>query len=933
MQHKNRTDRTRPAARRGLATLWGTLSAAVIAVAFATPFALRHDRLPDRDPIFLQPQPASSVPPGWLATYRSGAAKPLEVFAHTPSASFAASTGESVHPLIAPEGLVARYNGAVAIPTPGRYRFGADFEGGAAEVSVTGKDQSQSTSAVLRRATGSAGPVMSDWLRLPAGEVQVRFQFRRDAGKAARFRAMWEREGVGVEGFLVEPIPASAVTPGKTFEASAAKGLAAQRGRVLLSEMGCANCHLPGAAEEALLTLTPPDLKGIAQRVSPSYLRAWIADPQAHKPGCGMPDLFPQDAKDADAITHFLVSLAPAMPPPAPAATEPAGIERGRELFHRVGCVACHSSADSPSAQAPVPYGNLKNKWRPEALSSFLRDPVAVRHSGRMPSLVLSEDEADSIATYLVNAWGGAAVAEAFTVDAAKARTGREAFVAVGCVNCHVLDRELSAGTRGRRANPLNKLRPGRGCLNAKDTATPRYTMSDDERADLAAAIEQIKSAGDAAAVPAPADHAATRIEALGCVNCHDWHGRGGVHASFTPYFHAAEEVDLGDEGRLPPRLGGVGGKLTSAWLREVLGEAGRARPYMHARMPQFGAEHAKALTDGLAKFDGLWPDRDVPEPQADGQMAAAGRTLTGAAALNCISCHTFGDRASAGTPGPDITAFAGRLRYDWWRRYIRAPDRFKPGTRMPTFYPGATGAVTSVLGGDPAKQADAMWAYFNMGGFMPEPDGLPGGNPMLVQVRDRPVVLRTFLKSAGSRGIAVGFPSGMHFAYDAGECRLVEAWKGAFLDASGAWANRGGTEAGGQGPRVWQGSAKPTVMVAAAGAMEPGDGSAPAFNGYSLDEGGVPTFYSHLTQPGDSGVEVIIEERFAPAGDGKFRRHFNVRGVMEGVEVWINGHGATIDAATLVNAETPRPRTDPWLVTRPTKPGVPMQFEMEVTP
>ena len=59
-------------------------------------------------------------------------------------------------------------------------------------------------------------------------------------------------------------------------------------------------------------------------------------------------------------------------------------------------------------------------------------------------------------------------------------------------------------------------------------------------------------------------------------------------------------EADLGDEGRLPPHLTGVGDKLQPEWLREVLLNKGTARSYMATRMPQFGEANIEGFIIGI---------------------------------------------------------------------------------------------------------------------------------------------------------------------------------------------------------------------------------------------------------------------------------------------------------------------------------------------
>src|SRR5207249_1618853 len=74
----------------------------------------------------------------------------------------------------------------------------------------------------------------------------------------------------------------------------------------------------------------------------------------------------------------------------------------------------------------------------------------------------------------------------------------------------------------------------------------------------------------------------------------------------------------------------------------------------------------------------------------------------------------------------------------------------------------------------------------------------------LVVAVKDRPALLRTFLPEAGTRAIAVGYPGGVALAFDATQCRLAYGWSGNFLDATPVWANRGGAPAKVLGTKFW---------------------------------------------------------------------------------------------------------------------------------
>jgi hypothetical protein len=133
----------------------------------------------------------------------------------------------------------------------------------------------------------------------------------------------------------------------------------------------------------------------------------------------------------------------------------------------------------------------------------------------------------------------------------------------------------------------------------------------------------------------------------------------------------------------------------------------------------------------------------------------------------------------------------------------------------------------------------------------------------------DRPIIYRNFIEGAGPRAIGVGYPEGVHLAWDAEALRLALVWRGEFIDAGRHWTGRG------QGWQPPLGDGVFTADLAAAVEVLP-DATAPwpkepprsrgaRFLGYSLDAAGRPTFrWSH--------AGLAIEEKFEPAQVGKTR-------------------------------------------------------------
>jgi hypothetical protein len=331
-------------------------------------------------------------------------------------------------------------------------------------------------------------------------------------------------------------------------------------------------------------------------------------------------------------------------------------------------------------------------------------------------------------------------------------------------------------------------------------------------------------------------------------------------------FFDVLEDTDLGDEGRLPPRLDGVGAKLTRPSLENALRGRIAVRPQIATRMPDYGPVIAAGLAAWLEQAD----KRPAPAVERTGRNGF-GRELVGMKGLGCIGCHNLKGRRSGGIGASDLAEAPRRLRAEWFRDFLIDPAKFHPGTRMPSFWPGGDASLRRVLGGNTARQIDSIWVYLLELNQSRLPEGMEEKGRFELRPAGRPIVMRTFLDAAGTHGIAVGYPEGIHASFDALDVRWSQAWRGRFLDAENTWDNRFNPVTRPLGEAV--------VALPLPAAIVRADGPSPcSFGGYRLGAEGVPSFLYSC-----DGVDV--EDRLEPDATGRsLRRTVKVRGTKSGL-------------------------------------------------
>lgn len=386
--------------------------------------------------------------------------------------------------------------------------------------------------------------------------------------------------------------------------------------------------------------------------------------------------------------------------------------------------------------------------------------------------------------------------------DPETAQRGARRFQALGCMACHRLDPRmpLLPGTKGNATlAELASNAGGSGCITPADGQRPRWPLEP-------AQLEAVRASLATLAQPAPelsaGEASARHLERMGCAYCHRRDGAGGVHPLNRDYYLAAEGADLGDEGRIPPHLDGVGSKLRQEAITAALVEGARVRPYMTARMPQFGDENVGWMAGAFHEAD---PELTWERTLADGAHLMQGLRLIGTeGGLGCIQCHDFAGTPSLGIRAVDLSTVARRIRPGWFHQLLKSPGSVNMNTRMAELWTDGRSPVTALYEGDPEPQIEAIWQVLQLGEGMPPPPGLNSPEAAFeLSPINEVITCGVFWGGLSPRTLAVGFPELVHYAYDMQESRLGALWKGRFFNARGTWQGRAGSLEGPAGSQV----------------------------------------------------------------------------------------------------------------------------------
>jgi cytochrome c2 len=444
----------------------------------------------------------------------------------------------------------------------------------------------------------------------------------------------------------------------------------ATRGRQLFENVGCQGCHVSEVGAERHVMdgwrQHGPNLIGLSQKVTPEWLGAWLKNPKGYNPETRMPNLRLSDGEIADLVAYLMSR--PAQPEFA-RSRAPKADEKERDALVTDYLTQTKSVVE---ARADVA------KMSPREKDLFVGEKIIGNYGCYSCHVIPGFENAKPIGVEL-SEWGNKPV-HLLDFGFVHVPHTRADWLALKVADPRSFDREKVKTFQEKLKMPQFSLSPAE--IEAVQTAI--LGMQKDDMADSL----KVKVAGARGVIQA----GRRIVKDFNCQGCHILEDKGGQIREAM----AANKIDL---ALAPPIIRGEGAKVQSDWLFSFLHapRSGQIRPWLKVRMPTFSfdPDQLNGITSYFAALDkARYPFENRIEALDARSRAAGAKTFE---ALKCAQCHPTSQDAfqlalKAGkTPAdlaPILAAAHSRLRYEWIADWIKRPEEWMPGTRMPTNFP-----------------------------------------------------------------------------------------------------------------------------------------------------------------------------------------------------------------------------------------------------
>ncbi|HSC71879.1 MAG TPA: c-type cytochrome, partial [Candidatus Methylomirabilis sp.] len=282
-------------------------------------------------------------------------------------------------------------------------------------------------------------------------------------------------------------------------------------------------------------------------------------------------------------------------------------LSQGKQLVAQLGCFGCHNLRGFEKAEKVGPsLLRIRSKADPSWMVRWIQNPKGYLPLTKMPNFSLSEDEATSIAAYLLKQ---SAPEQPYPTayQPGSAERGKELVSRLGCLGCHRIQ-EMEALKKGTIALP-----PG------------------------ALAAEVPKEGGEAK----PQEPTAPKP--------------GEVTDEVHPVYPGAGEVYLGGP-TFGPELSRVASKANAEWLYRWLNDPKRYRPKTNMPNLRLSDQEARDIATYLMTLGRRETQAGLAVELAKAERVKAGETLI--RKRGCFGCHEIKGFETAEKIAPDLTDF-----------------------------------------------------------------------------------------------------------------------------------------------------------------------------------------------------------------------------------------------------------------------------------
>ena len=559
-------------------------------------------------------------------------------------------------------------------------------------------------------------------------------------------------------------------------------------GRMAIEKYGCYACHkIAGWGENR--RKPGPSLLKIASKVDKEWFKSWVWEPRSFNKHSKMPAFFRQsnnskpefvrlNMAEVNAIAEYIWDKSK---PYAPTEKfHPGNAENGKKIISQVGCLGCHGvdgleeQSNKVKAYAGPWLTGLGSKVQPDWLVTWLKKPNHYQEDTIMPSLRLSDVEANDVATYLLSlrnkSFEGLKFLEldtkardelltgylsAFDTNASAAAKvalmpdrektldlGKRSIGKYGCYSCHNLEgfdglSGIGPELTKEGSKPITQFgfglqhqvppqrdawitahlqKPSRWDEGIdkvfKDlNKMPNFYMSEAEAKKITVAIlGQVSDVVPLAGIKRYDAGEELYNSAMKVAGKYNCMGCHQIDGLRGDILKAYAD----DINQGPPRLVNEGHRIQTNWLYHFLQAPVPIRPWLTIRMPTFNLslEERNKLIAGFQQ-GAKQPTFEEPETLVKWEPGEREGAVKLWNAYNCVSCHSIG--FTKDTPlAPDLHNASRRLRPSWIKKWITNPQNILPGTTMPSFFgdDGKTPIEQGVFAGDADKQISALTKY-----------------------------------------------------------------------------------------------------------------------------------------------------------------------------------------------------------------------------